>query len=124
VEEAGATPGDLLEGDGSPERGYEAGAALVARGLPDGVFCSNDLMALGVLAALRDRGIRVPEDVAVVGYDDVSGAAFFSPSLTTVRQPFDEVGRLCMEVLLEAIGGAEGTSHSISPTLQVRRSST
>ena len=124
VEEAGAKPGDLLEGDGSPERGYEAGAALVARGLPDGVFCSNDLMALGVLAALRDRGIRVPEDVAVVGYDDVSGAAFFSPSLTTVRQPFDEVGRLCMEVLLEAIGGAEGTSHSISPTLQVRRSST
>ena len=81
-------------------------------------------MALGVLAALRDRGIRVPEDVAVVGYDDVAGAAFFSPSLTTVRQPFDEVGRLCMEVLLEAIGGAEGTSHSISPTLQVRRSST
>ena len=122
-EDAGAEPGELLEGDWSPERGYAAGAELVARGLPDGVFCSNDLMALGALAALRDRGIRVPADVVVAGYDDVAGAAFFSPPLTTVRQPFDELGRLCMEVLLEAIGGDEGAAHSIPPTLQVRRSS-
>lgn len=123
VEDAGAEPGELLEGDWSPERGYAAGAELVARGLPDGVFCSNDLMALGALAALRDRGIRVPADVVVAGYDDVAGAAFFSPPLTTVRQPFDELGRLCMEVLLQAIGGDEGAAHSIPPTLQVRRSS-
>ena len=123
VEDAGAPSGDLLEGDWTPERGYVAGAELVARGLPDGVFCSNDLMALGALAALRDRGVRVPAGVAVAGYDDVAGAAFFSPPLTTVRQPFDELGRLCMEVLLEAIGGAAGTAHSIAPTLQVRRSS-
>ena len=123
VEDAGVPSGDLLEGDWTPERGYVAGAELVARGLPDGVFCSNDLMALGALAALRDRRIRVPADVVVAGYDDVAGAAFFSPPLTTVRQPFDELGRLCMEVLLEAIGGAAGTAHSIAPTLQVRRSS-
>ncbi|WP_234416076.1 MULTISPECIES: LacI family DNA-binding transcriptional regulator [unclassified Actinomyces] len=123
LEDAGCEIPPMLTGDWSAERGYEVGAEMVARGLPDAVFCANDLMALGVLAALRDQGVRVPEEVAVVGFDDTPGTAFFSPPLTTVRQPFDELGVLCMEVLLRAIDGEAGTTHSISPTLRVRRSS-
>ncbi|WP_233188266.1 LacI family DNA-binding transcriptional regulator [Actinomyces qiguomingii] len=123
LEDAGREAPVMLNGDWSAERGYEVGAQMVARGLPDAIFCANDLMALGMLAALRDQGVRVPEDMAVVGFDDTPGTAFFSPPLTTVRQPFDELGVLCMEVLLRAIDGEVGTTHSISPTLRVRRSS-
>jgi len=65
-------------------------------------------MALGLLAAARDLGVDVPGDLAVVGYDDTAGAGFFSPPLTTLGQPFDELGRLCLEALLEGLGGAAG----------------
>ena len=113
-------------GDWGPESGYRAGVELLtgrAGQAPDAVFCANDLMALGLLAAARDLGVDVPGDLAVVGYDDMAGAGFFSPPLTTLGQPFDELGRLCLEALLEGLGGAAGRSHSISPTLRVRRSS-
>lgn len=123
LEDAGQDVPEVVTGDWTPRRGYEIGSELVARGLPDAVFVSNDLMALGLLAAFRDQGIRVPEDVSVVGYDDVDGASYFAPALSTVRQPFDELGALCLEVLLGAINGAEGSTHSIPPSLQVRRTS-
>ena len=123
LEDAGQDVPEVVAGDWSPRRGYEIGSELVARGLPDAVFASNDLMALGILAAFRDQGVRVPEDVSVVGYDDVDGAAYFAPPLTTVRQPFRELGALCLEVLLGAIEGAEGSRHSIPPSLRVRRTS-
>ena len=111
-------------GDWGPESGYRAGVGLLTgEAAPDAVFCANDLMALGLLAAARDLGVDVPGDLAVVGYDDTAGAGFFSPPLTTLGQPFDELGRLCLEALLEGLGGAAGRSHSISPTLRVRRSS-
>ena len=75
------------------------------------------MVTLGLLAAARDLGVEVPGDLAVVGYDDTAGAGFFSPPLTTLSQPFDELGRLCLEVLLEGVSGEAGRSHSISPTL-------
>lgn len=123
LEDSGLEPGAELIGDWSPGSGYRAGAVLLGRRTPQAVFCANDLMALGVLAAARESGARVPEDLAVVGYDDVAGAEYFVPALTTVRQPFDELGRLCMEVLLEAMDGQPGAVHSIPPRLCVRRSS-
>ncbi|MDU0348740.1 LacI family DNA-binding transcriptional regulator [Actinomyces sp. MRS3W] len=123
LEDAGREVPAMIAGDWTAECGYQVGTEMVARGCPDAVFCANDLMALGLLAALRDQGVHVPDDVAVVGFDDTPGTAFFSPPLTTVRQPFDELGVLCMEVLLRAIDGEPGATHSISPTLQVRRSS-
>lgn len=106
LEDVGMEPGMLVQGDWSAESGYAALASLLAAGadhVPDAVFCSNDLMALGLMAAARDQGIEVPGELAVVGFDDVAGAAYFRPPLTTVRQPFEEVGRVCMEVLLRAM---------------------
>lgn len=126
LEDSGLEAMEAVEGDWGPQSGYRAGVELLtgrAGQVPDAVFCANDLMALGLLAAARDLGARVPGDLAVVGYDDTAGAGFFSPPLTTLSQPFDELGRLCLEVLLEGVGGAAGRSHSISPTLRVRRSS-
>ena len=126
LEDSGLEAVEAVEGDWSPQSGYRAGVGLLtgrAGQAPDAVFCANDLMALGLLAAARDLGVEVPGDLAVVGYDDTAGAGFFSPPLTTLSQPFDELGRLCLEVLLEGVSGEAGRSHSISPTLRVRRSS-
>ena len=124
LEDSGLEAAGVVEGDWGPESGYRAGVELLTgEAAPDAVFCANDLMALGLLAAARDLGVDVPGDLAVVGYDDTAGAGFFSPPLTTLGQPFDELGRLCLEVLLEGVSGEAGRSHSISPTLRVRRSS-
>lgn len=124
LEDSGLDEAPCLEGDWSAEAGYRLAGALCMREPIDAIFCANDLMALGALAALRDQGIAVPDDVAVVGYDGVDGTAYYTPSLTTVQQPFEDLGRVALEVLVEALrtGGAS-TSHSISPSLQVRHSS-
>lgn len=87
-----AAPG-LLRGDWSASSGYEAGARLAREGAPTAIFSANDQMALGLLAAFRQASIRVPEDVSVVGYDDIPEAAFFAPPLTTLRPDFGGLGR-------------------------------
>ena len=88
------------------------------------MFAGNDQMALGVLRALHELGRRVPDDVSVVGFDDIPEAAFFTPPLTTVRQRFDEVGRRAVIALLEQIDGAArtGARTTIAPELVVRAS--
>lgn len=73
---------------------------------PDGVFCANDLMAIGALDALHARGCRVPEDVAVVGFDDIEAASMISPSLTSVVNPGFDTGRTAGGLLMERITGA------------------
>ena len=87
------------------------------------VFAANDQMALGLLHALGERGRRVPEDVSVVGFDDIPEAEYFSPALTTVHQDFDEVGRRGLALLLARIDGAETqASVTIAPALVSRAS--
>jgi LacI family transcriptional regulator len=75
---------------------------------PDGVFCANDLMAIGALDALHARGCRVPDDVAVVGFDDIDAAAMISPALTSVVNPAFDTGRTAAALLMERITGAYG----------------
>ena len=105
--DAGITPPPLLVGDWGHTSGYEAGRIL--RGLPEAtaVFVANDDMALGLLRALHEGGRRVPEDVSVVGFDDLPEAAYMQPPLTTVRQEFYEVGQRSIRLLLEQIDGHE-----------------
>ncbi|MGP3958951.1 LacI family DNA-binding transcriptional regulator [Nonomuraea sp. 3N208] len=103
LEEAGRPVPEPLAGDWSPRAGYEAGKSLAAMNGVTAVFAANDQMALGVLRALSELGVRVPEQISVVGFDDIPESEFFSPPLTTVRQDFDVVGRHCIEVLLRQI---------------------
>ena len=70
------------------------------------VFAANDQMALGVLRSLNEAGRRVPDEISIVGFDEIPEAAYFTPPLTTVRQDFNEMGRLSLHVLLEQIEAA------------------
>ncbi|MFC7457569.1 LacI family DNA-binding transcriptional regulator [Brachybacterium sp. GCM10030267] len=112
-------------GDWTPRSGYDLTTALIARGLPDAIFAANDMMAIGVLHALHEHRLRVPEDVAVVGFDNTLGAEFLIPSLTTVSQPFAELGRVALGRLLDLLDGEDvpaGTPCTLPPRLVVRRS--
>jgi DNA-binding LacI/PurR family transcriptional regulator len=120
---AGVVAGDPIIGDWSAARGYDVGRELVTGDLPTAVFAANDQLALGLLRAFAEAGVRVPGEVSVVGFDDVDGSAHFYPPLTTVRQEFGALGRRCMEVLLEAIAGGTTESGLIAPSVVVRASS-
>ena len=112
-------------GDWTPRSGYDLTSRLIRDGLPDAIFAANDMMAIGVLHALHEHRLRIPEDVAVVGFDNTLGAEFQVPSLTTVAQPFAELGRLALERLLCLLEGRElpaGTPRTLPPRLVVRRS--
>jgi len=113
----------IVEGDFTEAGGYVAMRRLLpAR--PDAVFVASDLMAVGALKALREAGLRVPEDVAIVGYDDVELARFTDPPLTTVRQPIYELGRMAVQLLLRQLEeGMRDPQRVILPTELVIRSS-
>jgi len=114
-----------LAGDWSPESGYLAGLRLAEETSCTAVFVANDQMALGVLRAFHEKGIRVPEDVSVVGFDDVPEASSYLPPLTTVRQDFAEVGRRCVDnVVAQIEGGVVHPGADIVPTGLVVRAST
>lgn len=126
LKEAGVTPPKTVPaGDWSPASGYEAGLALAERTDVTAVFVANDQMAIGVLRALREAGRKVPGDVSVVGFDDIPEAAYLTPPLTTVRQPFDEVGRRCVRLLLDQIEAGERIQRReiVRPQLITRQSS-
>lgn len=119
---AGVEPPTVVRGDWTAEAGYGAGDALAAA---SAVFCANDQMALGLLRALAESGRRVPEDVAVIGFDDVPDAANYRPPLTTIRQDFSALAHRAVELLVADIeGDAVGAASAVVPTLLVERSST
>ena len=82
-------------------------ALLHATPVPTAVFCFSDQMALGTLAACRDLGIRVPDDLSVVGFDDLASSRYLTPPLTTVRQPMREIGERAVNLLLAIIDQAD-----------------
>jgi DNA-binding LacI/PurR family transcriptional regulator len=112
------------EGDWTAASGAAIGAELLAApDAPTAIFSSNDQMALGVLHASRQLGLRVPEELALVGFDDIPEAAFFSPPLTTVRQDFPELGRRCVARLVALIEGRElAFAAPVAPVLVPRDS--
>lgn len=118
-------PPDLvLEGNGRPEGGVAAAQELLRRGLPaTAVFCYNDMTAVGVLAALHRAGRRVPEDLSVIGYDDVAIVAHLQPPLTTIAQPKYTLGQRAMEMALALIQGEQDVHDVVlAPTLVERES--
>ena len=114
----------MLAGDWSARSGYEIGLQLARQPEVTAVFCANDHMALGLLRALGEQGRRVPEDVSVVGFDDIPEAAFFRPPLTTVRQDFGELGRRALRLLVDTICDhhSAGSPLPVDPELVVRSS--
>ncbi|WP_042378536.1 LacI family DNA-binding transcriptional regulator [Streptacidiphilus melanogenes] len=123
LKEAGRPVPPLLFGDWSAESGYTVGK-LVPEDCT-AVFAANDQMALGLLRALHERGRRVPQDISVVGFDDIPESGSFIPPLTTVHQDFGEVGRRCVEGVLRQIRNRtaeHGTA--LVPTRLVARAST
>jgi DNA-binding LacI/PurR family transcriptional regulator len=121
-----AGAGELVEtGDFTEEGGAAAMGRLLERpGDPvDAVFAASDLMAAGALRALRAAGRRVPEEVAVVGFEDSAVARYAQPPLTTVRQPIEEMGRQATRLLLAQVAGEAGGMHLILDTELVVRAS-
>lgn len=113
----------VITGDWSARSGYAAGAMLAGQPDVTAVFAANDQMALGLLRAFQEKGLAVPGDVSVVGFDDIPESPFLSPPLTTVRQDFDEMGRTAIATLLAVLDGDDGEAPPpIASTLVVRES--
>jgi DNA-binding LacI/PurR family transcriptional regulator len=116
-----------IEGtDSTPVIGYPVGKQLLERRRPfTAVFAYNDISAIGAIWAFREAGLRVPEDVSVVGFDDIPGAAFANPSLTTVRQPLLRMGQIAAQTVIERIEkrGNYEPEIAIEPEFVVRDSS-
>jgi DNA-binding LacI/PurR family transcriptional regulator len=119
-----------LEGESSsPVLGYQVTQKLLDSGEPfSALFAFNDISAIGAIQALREAGRRIPEDVSVVGFDDIQSAAFQNPGLTTVRQPLREMGVIAAETLLRRITAPANAPYPkeivVEPSLVVRASTT
>jgi LacI family transcriptional regulator len=114
----------VAQGDYSRKSGYRAMQRLLAQGpRPEAVFAANDQMALDAVLAIRDHGLRVPEDVAVVGFDDISLAAYVTPPLTTVRQPAFDLGYRAARAVLGALQEPVAPQRVVLPTQLVVRQS-
>jgi len=111
--------------DPTPMLGYPFAKQLLAKRKPfTAIFAYNDISAIGAIRAIQEQGLRVPQDISVLGFDDIPGAAFHMPSLTTVRQPLNRMGEVAAETLLERIeGNREYPSEiAVEPELVVRES--
>jgi LacI family transcriptional regulator len=111
--------------DPTPQLGYPFAKQLLARKKPfTALFAYNDISAIGAIRALQEHGLRVPQDVSVMGFDDIPGAAFNTPTLTTVRQPLARMGQVAAQTLLERIAGRDDypPEIAIEPELVVRES--
>jgi len=114
-------PGD----DPSPQMGYTVTKELLAKKVPfTALVAYNDISAVGAIRAIKETGLRVPEDISVVGFDDIREAAYHLPSLTTVRQPMRKIGAMAAEALIDRIEGRNGHDAGIlvEPELVARES--
>jgi LacI family transcriptional regulator len=113
-------------GPSVPEEGYVTAQELLATGEPfTALFAFNDISAIGAVRAFCDAGLRVPEDISVVGFDDIQAAAYLTPRLTTVRQPLRQMGEMAAKQLLMRISKDNGKVPqliSLAPELVVRES--
>lgn len=116
----------IITGDYGPESGYQAMEKLLRlKTRPSAVFCFSDDMAIGAMNALREYDYDIPSDMSVIGFDDITYASLMSPKLTTIRQPLDEMGTQCMQVLLKLMSGNKDVEKYIElPTELIVRQST
>jgi DNA-binding LacI/PurR family transcriptional regulator len=124
LSEAGAEIPPVMSADWLASSGYQAGQILGRMNEVTAVFAANDHLALGILRALHERGKRVPNDISVIGFDDVPEAAYFIPPLTTIRPDFDAVAAASIDLLLDQVrsGRRIAERRIITPTLVERAS--
>ena len=125
LKKLGCKPFCIIEGDHRPESGASAAQQLLsARERPTAIFCGNDRMAIGALGRAMELGFKVPEDVSIVGSDDVWMARYTHPPLTTVRIPQDRLGQLAFDALTRMLKSKRraGTNHVLETELAVRQS--
>lgn len=123
--DAGCEAVEAAAGDWFAASGFDVGGGLVEKvrsGAVTAVFAANDYLAIGLLRAFWEAGLKVPEDVSVVGFDDLQSSAYYIPALTTVRQPFAEVGRAALAALLDG-ASTPGEPPVLAPSLVPRGSS-
>lgn len=124
---AGAVVPPVVAGWWDAAAGYEQGRRLAADPAVTAIFCANDRIALGVLRALHEAGRRVPDEVSVVGFDDMPDSGYFLPPLTTIHQDFAELGRRALALLLSHLGRPGDTPPAdvlVAPSLVARTSAT
>lgn len=110
-------------GDNGFENGYIAACRLMQCGMPcTAVVCHNDIIAIGAMAAFQDHGLRVPEDISVVGFDDIGHAKYSRPALTTIRMPKFEIGVECVKLMLHLINQEPFAAETFDTTLVERGS--
>jgi DNA-binding LacI/PurR family transcriptional regulator len=125
MKKLGCKPFCIIEGDHRPESGAKAATELLtASRRPTAIFCGNDRMAIGAIGAAMDLNVRVPQDISIVGTDDVWMARYSHPPLTTVRLPREALGQLAFDALKRMLRsrGRRGTEHVLQTELVVRRS--
>ncbi len=113
----------IIEADFECEGGYEAFQKMKAKGpLPSAIFVSNDMMAMGVINAASEHGIRIPEDLSIIGYDDIHISKFMTPALTTIHQPKYRLGQAAVEAVLAKVKNPDNVSQvvQLEPTLVIR----
>lgn len=126
LEDAGLVAPEVFRGDWSAKSGREAGELIAADESVTAVFCANDEMAVGAMQALHDAGLRVPDDISIVGFDDIALAEYLWPPLTTVRQDFLQIGRELVRLLLHQISSGVSAQYerTLVPTSLVVRGTT
>ena len=118
----------IMEGFFEPEDGYECmNRILVQDNLPTAVFCCNDVMALGAISAITEKGLRVPDDISIIGYDNIHSSRFYAPPLTTIHQSKSRLGAQAVNLLFERIANKDNENHekhriAIHPELVLRKS--
>ncbi|ARC93631.1 transcriptional repressor PurR [Vibrio coralliilyticus] len=117
-------PNWIIESDFECEGGYDAFNKMHAKGpLPSSIFVCNDMMSMGVINAANEKGIRVPQDLSIIGYDDIQISKFMTPALTTIHQPKYRLGKAAVEALLKKLDGGETEPQvvQLEPTLIERK---
>jgi DNA-binding LacI/PurR family transcriptional regulator len=115
----------IIDGDWSIETGFNVAGKLVdEKKLPTAFFCANDHLAVGVMKALFKKGFKIPEDISIVGFDDIPEAAYLLPSLTTVRQEFNLVGKIAIDRVLNQLTGDKSREITFLPLNLLERNST
>ncbi|MCK6264528.1 substrate-binding domain-containing protein [Vibrio sp. ZSDE26] len=118
-------PNWIVEADFECDGGYEAFNAMNAKGtLPSAIFACNDMMAMGAINAANESGVNIPQDVSIIGYDDIHISKFMTPSLTTIHQPKYRLGKAAVDTLLQKLEekSSEAIVVQLEPTLVVRKS--